>query len=100
MKEMTVLAVAVLLILATVWLELITDNVYMSHRRNLWRRLTRRGRKEEKRAVVDASPYKTEKKELDKLTARAEMQNFYLYDGSPQRDPREIARDQYEGKAK
>ena len=41
-----------------------------------------------------------ERQELERLTAQAGMQNFYLYDGSPQRDPREMARDYYERKGK
>ena len=36
---------------------------------------------------------RTNKEELELLTAKAAVQNFYLYDGSPQRDPGDIAQD-------
>lgn len=41
----------------------------------------------------------TDRERLERLTLRAGMQNFYLYDGSPQRDPREMAREYLDGQS-
>ena len=63
----------------------------------LWAARRGRGRRAPK---IPSPDREQERRELDRLAARAGMCNFYLYDGSPQRDPREIARDCYERKVR
>ena len=63
----------------------------------LWAARRGRGQRAPKAPLPDREQ---ERRELDRLAARAGMCNFYLYDGSPQREPREIARDYYERKVR
>ena len=59
------------------------------------KRLTQTPRKVVKKAENPRE--KTALEELASLRERAEMDNFWLYDGSPQRAPEEIAADRYYG---
>lgn len=101
-------AVTALLILAAAWLERVTPPGRWGKRlKGAGAGLRSLPEGETKRPAEGAGSFEEDRKELERLTKQAGMQNFYLYDGSPQRDPREMARDSlsrtqdhYERKAK